>query len=80
MTGFPVSKEALDEVAELSDMSVGNDYLDPAVTNKCNRIIPEIDAMKPTDASITYLFLKEHYSEPSAQRTCQHCIMLKLFV
>ncbi|KAK3712321.1 hypothetical protein QZH41_017256 [Actinostola sp. cb2023] len=66
--GFPVSKEALDEVAQLSDvMSVGDDYLTPAVRAECERIIPEIDDVKPNDAATTYLFLKTHYQEPSAQ-------------
>lgn len=68
LTGFPVSKEALDEVAQLSDvMSVGDDYLTPAVRAECERIIPEIDNVKANDATTTYLFLKTHYQEPSAQ-------------
>lgn len=48
-------------------MSVGDDYLTPAVRAECERIIPEIDNVKANDATTTYLFLKTHYQEPSAQ-------------
>ena len=67
LTGFNVSKEALDEVANLSEvMSVGDDYLTHAVREECERIIPAINEVKPNDAATAYLFLKTHYKEPSA--------------
>jgi hypothetical protein len=47
-------------------MSVGDDYLTPPVRAECERIIPEIDDVKPNDAVTTYLFLRTHYEEPSA--------------
>ena len=57
--GMPVSAEHLDEVAELSGvMAFGNDYLDPATRVDCERIIPDFDTVKPSDAKETYLFLK----------------------
>jgi hypothetical protein len=45
-------------------MSVAADYLEPAVRAECERIIPEIEDVKPNDAAITYLFLKTHYQQP----------------
>eukprot|EP00795_Rhopilema_esculentum_P000908 gene908-10664_t len=60
--GLPVSAEQLDEVAELSGvMAFGNDYLDPATRVECERIIPDVDTVKPSDAKETYLFLKAHF-------------------
>jgi hypothetical protein len=68
LTGFRVSKEALDEVATLSEvMSVGDEYLAAAVREECERIIPAIDDVKPSDAPTAYKFLKTHYEEPSAE-------------
>ncbi|XP_028404817.1 uncharacterized protein LOC114527386 [Dendronephthya gigantea] len=65
--GFPVSKEALDEVAELSGvMTVGDDFLTPNVRAECERIIPEINAVKPNDTTTAYLFLKTHYQQSSS--------------
>ena len=62
-TGFTVTKAALDEVATLSEvMSVGDDYLSPAV-RECKRVIPAINDVKPSDAARTYIFLKMHYEE-----------------
>lgn len=61
-SGLPVTKEALDEVAQLSNViTVGEDFLLPVVRTACERIIPDLDGIKPTDAADTYLFLKAHY-------------------
>lgn len=60
--GLPVTEEALDEVAQLSSvMTVGEDFLSPNVRAECERIIPDIDGVKPMDAADAYLFLKAHY-------------------
>jgi len=57
-----VSEESLDEAAELSGvLQEGNDFLPPETREQCERIIPEVDNVKPRDAADTYLFLKAHY-------------------
>lgn len=64
--GLPVTQEVLDEVAEVSGvLTVGEDYLSPAVRAKCECIIPDINGVKPCNAADTFLFLKEHYYEQS---------------
>ena len=61
-----VTQELLDEVTEVSGLlTVGDDYLLPAVRTECERIIPNIDGVKPCDAADTFLFLKAHYNEQS---------------
>lgn len=65
--GLQVTQEALDEVATLSGvMSVGDDYLPKSVREECERIVPNIDGMKPAEAADAYLFLKTKYKEPSS--------------
>lgn len=60
-----VTQEALYEVAKLSGvMSVGDDYLPKSVREECERIVPNIDGVKPTEAGDAYLFLKTTYKEP----------------
>ena len=64
--GLPVTEEALVEVTQLSGvMTVGDNFLSPNVRAECQRIIPEIDGVKPADAADTYLFLKSNY-QPQA--------------
>lgn len=63
--GLRLTQEALDEVAKLSGvMSVGDDYLPKSVREECERIVPNIDGVKPTEAADAYLFLKTKYKEP----------------
>ncbi|CAB3987262.1 Hypothetical predicted protein [Paramuricea clavata] len=60
--GLPVSKEALDEVAEISGvLDAHDDYLPVDVREQCEAIIPEICEVKSKNAAETYLFLKAHY-------------------
>ena len=62
ITGLPITEEALADVREVSGvMDVGEDFIDPDVRRECERIIPEIDQVKPCDAADTYIFLKHHY-------------------
>jgi hypothetical protein len=64
--GLQVTQELLDEVAEVSGvLTVGDDYLLPAVRAECERVIPDIDGVKPCNAADTFLFLKVHYNEQS---------------
>eukprot|EP00794_Sanderia_malayensis_P013066 gene13066-14411_t len=61
--GIPVTKEDLNEVAKLSGaMTFGNDYLPQNITEKCERIIPDIDSVHPQDAAETYMFLKANFN------------------
>lgn len=46
-------------------MTVGDDYLLPAVRAECERVVPDINSVKPCNAAETYLFLKTHYHELS---------------
>ena len=63
-SGLPVTQEALNEVAEVSSiMTFGEDFLPAAVRTKCERIITDVDGIKPTDAAHTFLFLKAHYNQ-----------------
>lgn len=56
--GLQVTQEALDEVATLSGvMSVGDDYLPSSMREECERIVPNIDGVKPAEATDAYLFL-----------------------
>ncbi|XP_073252070.1 uncharacterized protein [Porites lutea] len=65
--GLQVTQEALDEVATLSGvMSVGDDYLPSSVREECERIVPNIDGVKPAEAADAYLFLKAQYKEPTS--------------
>jgi len=49
-------------------MTVGNDFLTLAVRAECERVIPQIEDVKPSDAATTFVFLKTHYNEPSSQQ------------
>ena len=62
-TGFESTIEFLDEVLQLSGvMSFGNDYLSQVVRQECERVIPQLDDVKPQDAATTFIFLKSHYN------------------
>ena len=51
LSGWPVSEESHHEAAELSGvLQEGNDFLPTEVTEECERIIPEVDNVKPRDA------------------------------
>ena len=50
----------MSEKLEMLD-DVGEDFIHPEVCRECERIIPEIDQVKPCDAADTYIFLKHHY-------------------
>lgn len=66
--GFQVTEQLLDEVATISQvMTDGEDYLSPAVRAECERVIPRLEDVEPQNASLTYIFLKTHYMEPSSQ-------------
>jgi len=60
---MPLTQEALDEVAGLSEvMTVGEEFLPAAVKRKCEQIIANVDDIKPMEAADSYLFLKAHYN------------------
>lgn len=66
--GMQVTQETLDEVATLSGvMSVGDDYFPSSVREECERIVPNIDGVKPAEAADAYLFLKAHHREPTSR-------------
>ena len=44
-------------------MTVGEDFLPAAVRTECERIIPDVDGIKPTDAADTFLLLKANYNQ-----------------
>lgn len=44
-------------------MTVGEDFFPAAVRTECERIIPDVDGSKPTDAADTFLFLKVNYNQ-----------------
>lgn len=61
---MPITDQALVEARELSGvMDVGDDFIEPDVRHECERVIPEIGQVKPSDAADTYLFLKHHYTQ-----------------
>ncbi|XP_020895331.1 uncharacterized protein LOC110234305 [Exaiptasia diaphana] len=65
-SGFPVNKQLLDEVADLSKVTtVGDDFLSPAIRAECERIIPHIEEVQPRDGALSYIFLKSHFVVPS---------------
>lgn len=44
-------------------MTVGEDFLPAAVRTECERIIPDVDGIRPTDTTDTFLFLKANYNQ-----------------
>ena len=44
-------------------MTFGQDFLPAAVRTACERIIPDVDGIKSTDAADTFLFLKAYYNQ-----------------
>ena len=54
--GLPLSKEALDDVAEISGVMTNDDYLPADVREHCKSIIPEVDDVKSRDAAETFIF------------------------
>lgn len=57
--GFPVTNQALDEVAEVSGvMAVGDDFLPCDVRRECERVIPSVENVEAIDIADTYLFLR----------------------
>lgn len=44
-------------------MTVGEDFLPAAVRTECERIIPDVDGIRPTDTADTFLFLKANYNQ-----------------
>ena len=63
LTGFELTKQSLDDVAQLSGvMNFGNDYLPEVVRQECERVVPELDNVKPQDAATTFIFLKSYYN------------------
>ena len=61
LTGFELTKQSLDDVAQLSGvMNFGNDYLPEVVRHECERVVPELDNVKPQDAATTFIFLKSY--------------------
>lgn len=75
--GLPVTKDALDEVAQMSGvMTVCEDFLSDKRKAECERIIPDIDVIKLAEAADAYLFLKAHFNHPPQQQS----LMLLLFV
>ena len=54
--GLQVTQASLDEVTEVSGvLTVGEDYLLPAFRAECERIIPDIDGVKPCDAADIFI-------------------------
>lgn len=60
--GLHVNEEDLKEVAELSGvLNDTDDYLEPEVRHECERHIPNIDDVEPSEAANAYLYLKAHF-------------------
>ena len=74
-------KQAIDEVAQLSGvMDVGDDYLSQVVRQECERVIPELDNVKPQDAATTFIFLKNYYRNVQEIDNCDSPFTVKLSV
>ena len=59
--GLPVTEEQLREVAELSNVLEGtDDFLSTSFRQECERHIEHVDAVKPSEAAMAYLYLKEN--------------------
>lgn len=53
--GFPMTNQALDEVAEVSGvMTVGDDFLSCDVRRECERVIIKVENVEAIDAADTY--------------------------
>ena len=58
-------------------MTFGQDFLPAAVRTACERIIPDVDGIKPTDAADTFLFLKAHYNQQHSTQLQDFFIQVK---
>ena len=57
--GLPVTKEQLQEVAELSNvLEETDDYLTENFRRECEHHIPNVDDIEPAEAVNAYLYLK----------------------
>ena len=57
--GFHITKEQLQEVADLSDvLEETDDYLKPAFRRECETHLPSPDSVEPAEAADAYRFLK----------------------
>ena len=60
--GFPVTEEQLEEAATHSGvLEVSDDYLPADVRAECERIIRDINTIKPEECKDAFLFLKQNY-------------------
>ena len=63
LTGFPVTKEQLEEAAtELGVLQVSDDFLPPEVRAECQRIIPDCENIRPDECKDAYVYLKNNFS------------------
>ena len=46
-------------------MTEGNTFLTNVVQQECERVVPDVDNIRPQDAADTYIFLKTHFVEPT---------------
>ena len=64
--GSQVTNEVLDEVREISSvMPEDNKFLTAAVQRECERVVPDVNNIRPQDAADTFIFLKTHFVQPT---------------
>jgi hypothetical protein len=56
----------LNEVCEVSGvMTEGETFLAAVIQRECERVVPEVNDIRPQDAAETYIFLKTHFVNPT---------------
>lgn len=63
LTGLPVTEEQLQEVAEQSGvLNIAEDFLEPHFRAECQRLIPDVCEIGPSDVQDAYMFLKDNFN------------------
>jgi hypothetical protein len=59
--GLQVTNEVPDEVREISSvMPEEYKFLTAAVQRECERVVPDVNNIRPQDAADTFIFMKTH--------------------
>ena len=71
-SGLEISEAAINEVSDLSGvLAEGCDFITLDVRAECERIIPEVNKIRPQDAAESYMFLKAHFHNQSRAQTAR---------
>ena len=65
-SGWPVSEEQLEEVAEYSEvLQSGSDFLEQDFRNACENLIPFPERVEPSECMDAFVYLKNNFQAPT---------------